>query len=256
MLILKNVKNRIGTLILNRPEKRNALDSEMIGGLLKGLEEMGNDQRVKVVVIKGQGSVFCSGADLSHLKEIKDNSYLDNLSDSRQLATLFQKIFQYPKVVIAQVEGSALAGGCGLALVCDFVFAVPDVKFGFPEVKIGFLPALVMVFAREKLGPGKTRNLLLAGNLFDTEAAKALGLVYQMVPKEDIETHVGQFATNLVQDNSDQSMADIKDMLVTIQGKNFYEALEYAAIKNAKARKTAHFEKGLSAFLSKEKMRW
>ncbi|MEX0883020.1 MAG: enoyl-CoA hydratase-related protein [Cyclobacteriaceae bacterium] len=256
MLIIKKVKNRIGTLILNRSEMRNALDSEMIGGLLSGLEEMEKDPGVKVVIIKGQGTVFCSGADLSHLKKIKDNSYPDNLSDSRQLASLFQKIFQFPKVVIAQVEGSAIAGGCGLALVCDFVFAVPEAKFGFPEVKIGFLPALVMVFAREKLGAGITRNILLAGNLFDTAAAKILGLVYEMVPKEKIETHVNQFATHLVQDNSEQSMTDIKEMLVTIQGKNFYEAIEFAAIKNAKARKTAHFEKGLAAFLSKEKMRW
>lgn len=243
-------------LTLNRPEKKNALNGEMIQALIQVLEESENDPAVKLVVIKGAGNVFCSGADLAELERMREQSFEENLSDSRLLGALFQKIYGYSKVVIAQVQGDAIAGGCGLALACDFVFAVPEARFGFPEVKIGFLPAMVMVIVREKLGGGVARKMLLQGELYPAAAAKALGMVDQLVAAEDLDDALSEFARGLLLNNSGQSMAATKKMLAELQGMGFEQGMEYAMHQNALARTTDDFRKGIAAFLSKEKIQW
>ncbi len=256
MVIVKEVIDRMACLTLNRPEKKNALNGEMIRALIQVLEEMENDPSVKLVVIKGAGNVFCSGADLAELEKMREQSFEENLSDSRLLGTLFQKIYGYPKVVIAQVQGDAIAGGCGLAMACDFVFAVPEARFGFPEVKIGFLPAMVMVIVREKLGAGLARKMLLQGELFPASAAKALGMVDQLVAAEDMDDALSEFARGLILNNSGQSMAATKRMLAELQGMGFEQGMEYSMHQNALARTTDDFRKGIAAFLSKEKIQW
>jgi methylglutaconyl-CoA hydratase len=256
MVIIKEVIDRMACLTLNRPEKKNALNGEMIQALIQVLEEMENDPSVKVVVIKGAGNVFCSGADLAQLEKMREQTFEENLSDSRLLGVLFQKIYGYPKVVMAQVQGDAIAGGCGLALACDYVFAVPEARFGFPEVRIGFLPAMVMVIVREKLGGGVARKMLLQGKLFPAAEAKALGMVDKLVEAEDLSTALSEFAKGLMRNNSGQSMAATKKMLADLQGMGFEEGMEHAMYQNALARTTDDFRKGIAAFLSKEKIQW
>jgi methylglutaconyl-CoA hydratase len=164
-MLLQEVKNRIGYLILNRLEKKNALNFDYIKAIKSALDEMAKNTEVKVLVIKSNSDVFCAGADLEYLISLKENSYEDNLKDTRHIAELFDMIYNFPKLTIAQVEGHAIAGGCGIATAADFCYATPEAKFGYSEVKIGFIPALVSVYLIKKIGETKARELLLTGKL-------------------------------------------------------------------------------------------
>jgi len=250
------VSNRIGTIILNRPEKRNALSHELVAELMEAFTKAESDDSVKVIVLKANGEAFCAGADLEYLQQLQKYSYEDNLKDSSQLKELFLKIYTHPKVVIAQVQGHALAGGCGLATVCDFVLAVPAAKFGYTEVKIGFIPALVTVFLLRKLGEGRAKELLLSGELFLAEQALQMGLINHIVAPEKLEHEVGELARKLVESNSAQSMKLTKQMIGHVQSIPLDQALQYAAEMNAHARGTEDCKKGIAAFLNKEKINW
>ena len=177
MLAEYAVSDRIAYITLNRPEKRNALNQELVNALRDAFEKAESDQAVKVIVLKANGDSFCAGADLGYLQQLQKFSYDENLADSKNLRDLFLQIYTSGKVVVAEVQGSAIAGGCGLATVCDFVFSAPEAKFGYTEVKIGFIPAIVMVFLLRKIGEGKSKELLLSGKLISAEDARNMGLV-------------------------------------------------------------------------------
>lgn len=255
-LVLYDVQERIGYLTLNRPEKKNALSSELVTALKDALTKCENDPGVKVVVLRANGDAFCAGADLGYLQQLQQFSLEENLADSNQLKALFLKIYQLKKVVIAQVQGPALAGGCGLATVCDFVFAAPEAKFGYTEVKIGFVPALVLVFLIRKIGEQRARYLLLSGELIHGNDAINFGLVNQLVPKDKLDNAVFEFAQKLVKNNAAQSMALTKEMIDQVQSMSLVEALAYAAKMNAEARASEDCKKGIAAFLNKEKLTW
>ncbi|WP_194777223.1 enoyl-CoA hydratase/isomerase family protein [Pararhodonellum marinum] len=250
------IKDRIGYVTLNWPEKRNALNPVLIEKLKSAFTKLKNNDEAKVLVLKAEGKVFCAGADLGYIQKLQDFSYEENLEDSQNLKELFHRIYSYPKVVIAQIQGHALAGGSGLATVCDFSFSVPEAKFGFTEVKIGFLPALVSVFLLRKVGEGITRTLLLEAEVFEAAKAKSYGLINEVVPAVDLEKTVYDFAQKLIKQNSGDSMAMTKKMLAMVQEKSLYDGLEYASIMNAKARSNPDCKKGIAAFLNKQEIQW
>lgn len=250
------ISNRIGYITLNRPDKRNALSFEVVKELKEAFAKMEKDDAVKVIVLKANGDVFCSGADLSYLQKLQDFSYEENLEDSNHLKELFTQIYTLHKVVIAQVQGHALAGGCGLATVCDFTFSVPEAKFGYTEVKIGFIPAIVMVFLLRKIGEARAKQLLLSGDPVKAEEAFRLGLITKVVSKESLEADVNTFAQTLVTNNSAHSMMLTRQMIAQVQSMPLEEALTYAASMNAQARASADCKKGVAAFLNKEKLTW
>ncbi|HRJ28128.1 MAG TPA: enoyl-CoA hydratase-related protein [Cyclobacteriaceae bacterium] len=251
-----SVQERIAIITLNRPEKRNALSHALIAALKEAFDKAEKDEQVKAIILRANGEAFCAGADLAYLQQLQNFSYDENLSDSNHLKELFVKIYQNPKVVIAQVQGHALAGGCGLATVCDWAFAVPDAKFGYTEVKIGFIPALVSVFVLRKIGEGAARELLLGGELISAERALAIGLINRVVPAENLEKEVWNFTTRLIATNSAASMALTKKLLADTAGKSVEDALNLAASLNAHARNTEDCKRGISAFLNKEKIIW
>lgn len=255
-LVLTEVKNRIGYLTLNRPEKRNALSPLLVQELSRAFSDMEKDEGVKVVVLKAEGKAFCAGADLEYLQQLQNFSFQENLEDSTRLKDLFLQIYEFPKVVIAQVQGHALAGGCGLVTVCDFAFAVPEALFGFTEVKIGFVPALVSVFLHEKIGAGKANRLLLSGETISAEAARDFGMVAEVQEGQMLTDHVASFAQNLVESNSVFSMRETKGLLRAQGRKQRLESLEMAAELNARARAHADCQAGIAAFLSKTKPTW
>jgi methylglutaconyl-CoA hydratase len=180
------IRKRVGYLTLNRVEKKNALNFEFIQRIKTALDELAIHPEVKLLVIKSKSDVFCAGADLEYLISLKNNSFENNVSDTRHIAELFDKIYNFPKLTIAQVEGHAIAGGCGIATACDFCYAIPDAKFGYSEVRIGFVPALVSVYLVKKIGESKARELLLTGKLVSGEEAYRLGIVNAIVTKEAI----------------------------------------------------------------------
>lgn len=251
-----DIKDRIGTITLNRPEKRNALSFELVGELKEAFTSMERDDDVKVVILNARGTAFCAGADLAYLQSLQGFSYEENLQDSTHLKELFLKIYTLNKVVVAQVQGNALAGGCGLASVCDFVFAVPESMFGYTEVKIGFIPAIVMVFLLRKIGQGNASQLLLSGDLIPASEAFRMGMVNKVVPKDQLEGTVVDFAKKLVVENSSQALTATKQMIAKVQSMPLEEALNFAAEMNAHARSSDDCKKGIQAFLSKQKLAW
>jgi len=250
------VENRIAYITLNRPEKRNAFNELLVDELKAVFSLAENDTHVKIVVLKANGDVFSAGADLGYLQGLQKNTYQENLDDSLSLKDLYQQIYTLKKVVIAQIEGHAIAGGCGLATVCDFTFSVPEAKFGYTEVKIGFVPAIVMVFLLRKIGELKTKQLLLTGELISAETAKEMGVINFVYPKESIAKEVYDFAQNLCVNTSGQSLETTKAMIAKVQEMTFTDGFNFAAEMNAKGRATEDCKKGISTFLNKEKLNW
>jgi methylglutaconyl-CoA hydratase len=255
-LVLYSTKERIGYITLNRPEKRNALSRELVSELKEAFTLAEKDVDVKVIVLKANGESFCAGADLAYLQELQNFSFEENIADSNHLKELFLQIYQLKKVVIAQVQGHALAGGCGLATICDFVFAVPEAKFGYTEVKIGFIPAMVLIFLIRKIGEQKAKQLLLSGELIQGEDTMRMGLTNYIVSKEQLENSVFDFAQKLIKNNSGQSMMMTKKMIGEVQSMSLSDALDYAAKMNAEARATDDCKNGITAFLEKRELRW
>lgn len=250
------IENQIGFITLSRPEKRNALSPELTEELGNAFAAFQNDPAVKLVVLNAEGKAFCAGADLDYIQQMQHFTYEENLEDSSRLKSLFSQIYEFPKVVIAQVQGHALAGGCGLVTVCDFAFAASGALFGYTEVKIGFIPALVSVFLSEQIGQAKTAVLLLSGELISSSKASELGLITEVVEQEFLEQRTLEFAQKLVSENSAFSMQETKRLLRSLAKIDRHRALDLAAEANAKARSHEDCVKGVSAFLSKTKPSW
>jgi methylglutaconyl-CoA hydratase len=256
VLVEYEVKDRVGYITLNRPDKRNALSAEMVAQLKAAVYKAESDPNCKVVVLAAQGEAFCAGADLAYIKGLQTNSYEENLADSRHLMELFTKIYKSSKVYISRIQGHALAGGCGLATVCDFAFAVPEAKFGYTEVRIGFIPAIVMVFLLRKIGEGKAKEILLTGEVFEADKALAFGLINAVLPFDQLNAYVHAFAIKLCAEASAESLTRTKRMIARVQDLTLDEALDYASEQNAEARDGADCKRGISAFLNKEKISW
>lgn len=255
-MITYEVSQRVARITLDRPEKRNALNPQLIQDLRQALTDAEADERVKVVVLAARGDSFCAGADLGHLQQLQQNTFEENKVDSQHLRLLFQQIIDLEKVVVAEVHGPALAGGCGLATVCDFVFAARTATFGYSEVKIGFVPALVMVFLIRKVGDQRARALLLGGQPVSAEEARVLGIVFRVTDPELLSAEVGLWVESMIQSNSAQAMARTKKMLRIVYDLPLNQALDYAVVQNAEARATRDCQQGIAAFLEKRKIMW
>ena len=235
-LVLQHRSGRVLTLTLNRPDKRNALSADLVGALKEALADAAEDDGVRVVVLTGAGKVFSAGADLAALEALQTASPLDNLADSQHLASLFEAIYRHPKPIIAKVNGHAIAGGCGLAAVCDFALVADRAKLGFTEVRIGFVPAIVSVFVLRKLGEAAARDLMLRGHLVSAEDAVAAGLVTRAVPADDLDAAVDALAEELATETSATAVALTKRLLADVPGMGLGEALDHAvAAQRARA---------------------
>ena len=248
-------ENRIGYITLNRPDKRNALNHKVVSELKEAFTLGTEDSEAKVLILRAEGDAFCAGADLAYLKHLQQNNFVENLEDSNHLKELFLQIYTMPKVVIAAIQGHAIAGGSGLASVCDYAFSVEKAKFGYTEVRIGFIPAIVMVFLIRKIGEQKAKDLLLSGRLISAKKAFKYGMINKVV-KTDLETEVVAFAQELINMNSAQSMAATKQMIANIQNLSLEDGLNLAAQQNAKARATDDCKKGIASFLEKKPINW
>ena len=245
---------RVATITLSRPEKRNAISFELIGDLLRALDEVAKSDAI-VLIVTGAGKAFCSGLDLDNLKALLGRSPEQNLQDSRTMVQLFRTVYEFPKVTIAAVNGAAIAGGTGLALLCDFTLAVPEAKFGYTEVRIGFVPAIVSTFLLRQVGEKQARDLLLTGRLFDAAEAARLGLVNEVVDAEKLMARARELAA-LLMENSPASLRLTKRLLSDHARAQLDAQIEAAVRENAAIRATADFGEGISSFLEKRKPAW
>lgn len=244
----------VRTMTLNRPERRNAMTAEMQLELIAALEEssVGN---CRVVLLKGAGDAFCSGLDLAELQAMQEKTAAAHRVDAERIARLFRTLYELPKPTIAAVHGAAIAGGAGLATICDFTLAAPTAKFGYTEARIGFVPALVSAFLVLQIGDKRARDLLLTARIFDAQEAYRLGLVNEIAAPEDLQERVQALAKVLVA-NSPEALAATK-RLMAAQAKAWLDhAIHEALAANARARETADFQEGVAAFLEKRKPQW
>ncbi len=250
------VDNRLAYITLCRPEKKNALSPEMIRTLTSLFRQAESLEHVRVVILHAQGDVFSAGADIQYLQQLQHYSYEENLADTLVLKDLLLAIHTNRKIVIAQVEGHAIAGGCGLVTACDFAFAVPQAQFGYTEVRIGFVPALVSVFLLRKVHGAIAQELLLTGKLITAQQALDYGLINAIQPADRIADEVRAFAQRLCEQTSGNSLMETKLLLHNLPGMNLEAALHLAATTNARVRGSNDFQKGISAFLEKKPISW
>jgi methylglutaconyl-CoA hydratase len=244
----------VATITLNRPDKRNAISFELIDDLLRGLDEVAQS-RAQVLIITGAGKAFCSGMDLDDLKALIGRSAEQNLKDSETMVRLFRSLYEFPKVTIAAVNGAAIAGGTGLALLCDFTLAVPEAKFGYTEVRIGFVPAIVSTFLLRQVGEKQARDLLLTGRIIGAEEAARIGLINEILAPENLMAKARELAAMLIE-NSPASLRATKRLLSDHARAELDAQIEAAVRENAAIRNTADFREGVSSFLEKRKPRW
>lgn len=240
----------IATVRLNRPEKRNALGPALLSEIHAAFSSLGARKDISVIILEGAGKAFCAGADLEYLEHMSGFSIQENHQDSLHLKTAFHAVYTCPKPVIAKVHGPAIAGGCGLATVCDFIIAGESAIFGYSEVKIGFIPAIVMVYLLRKIGDTKARRLLLSAENISANEAERIGLITQCVPDGELNNAVQTLAETLL-NNSSSSMALTKDMLANLHGMSLEAGLNYAASMNAFTRMTDDCKHGIQSFLNK-----
>lgn len=244
----------VRTITMNRPERRNAMTPEMQVELIAAMEEAAASS-CRVVVLRGAGDAFCSGLDLAALRSVSDKSAAEYRADAERIATLFRTLYELPRPTIAAVHGAAIAGGTGLATICDFTLAVPTARFGYTEARIGFVPAIVSAFLALQIGDKRARDLLLTARLFDAAEAHRLGLVNEVVSPDVLDERVRTLAQVLIA-NSPDALAATK-RLMAAQNKAWLDAaIRYAMEANARARETADFREGITAFLEKRKPDW
>jgi methylglutaconyl-CoA hydratase len=244
----------IATITLNRPDKRNAISFELIADLLRALEEVETSDAL-VLILTGAGKSFSSGMDLDNLKTLIGRSPEQNLEDSKTMVRLFRTLYEFPKVTIAAVNGAAIAGGTGLALLCDFTLAVPEAKFGYTEVRIGFVPAIVSTFLLRQVGEKQARDLLLTGRIIGAEEAARMGLVNEIVAPEQLMTRARELGA-LLMENSPASLRATKQLLNDHARAELDAQIDAAVRENAAVRTTADFREGIVSFLEKRKPVW
>jgi methylglutaconyl-CoA hydratase len=249
-VVLSTSEGSIKRITLNRPEKRNALNDELIAGIKEALRAADGDERTRAVVITGSGKDFCSGADLSALERISESSVSENMEDARSLMELFLLIREMKVPVIAAVHGRALAGGCGLASACDLVLASTSARFGYPEVKIGFVPAMVLAILRRNVSEKHAFELITRGAEISAEEAKQFGLINHVFTDENFEAEVSAYARGF-EKMSRSAVALTKALLYQIDGMAFGVALEAGVDVNVIARTTEDCQKGIARFLKK-----
>jgi len=250
--VLYTVEGAVAFVTLNRPEKRNALNDELVAGLKEALCDANAREEVRVVLVRGSGADFCSGADLSALRKISEGSVTDNLEDARSLMELFALVRRVRVPVVAAVRGRALAGGCGLATACDIVLAAASARFGYPEVKIGFVPAMVMAILRRNVGEKRAFELVTRGADISAAEAERVGLVNHVYEDAEFESRVESYVTDFGR-VSGSAVTLTKRLLYQMDGLTFDAALQAGADLNTIARMTEDCQAGVARFLSKAK---
>lgn len=246
--VTAKLDGRVLHLTLNRPEKRNAIDRAMVDQLLERLDDADLHPEAKVVVLRGAGADFCSGADLKELLGSRERSPEELVEEALKLGQVFLRIREIPKPFIAAVHGRVLAGGCGLALACDLVVARSDATFGYPEVSRGFVPAMVMALLSRAVGEKVAFDLAASSRLIGAELALQLGLVSRVVAPERFETEVAQLAESLAS-SSATAVALTKRLFYALESLDFSEAVKLGARVNALARSTPEFRASVEQFL-------
>ncbi len=240
---------------LNRPERRNAFDGEMITLLREAFEAAAAERETRVVILDAEGAVFCGGADLDHMRRQALEGFEENRADALLMAAMFAAIANCPRPVVAAVRGAALGGGCGLVAASDIALAAPDSVFGFTEVRLGLIPAVISPFVLRKVRPGDARRYFLTGEKFDAAEALRIGLVQGVGADADLEREVTGMAEALLA-GAPGAQAEIKDLLRALPGCPERETASLTAEWIARVRGGSEGREGMAAFLERRPPAW
>lgn len=246
-------REAVATVILARPDVRNAFDEVLIEDLTRAFTSIPAD--VRAIVLTGEGPIFCAGADVQWMKRSKDKSERENADDARAMAMMFRAIDECPKPVIAKVRGAALGGGSGLVACCDIVVAAEGTAFGFTEVRLGIVPANISTFVLPKIGARAARRYFLTGERFDAARAKEIGLVHEVVAEAALDTTVDGIVGEILKCGPN-AVATAKEIVREGLARPRDEAIEYTIRTIARVRVSPEGQEGLAAFLDKRKPRW
>jgi methylglutaconyl-CoA hydratase len=254
----------VARVVLSRPDRRNAFDDEVVGSLLDAFAALATDETVRVVVLEGEGPVFCAGADLEWMKSMAVATVEQNLASATRMAELFEAIHRAPQAVVALVRGAALGGGAGLVAAADLAVASEGTVLGFTEARLGILPSVISPYVLLRIGPGAARRWFVTGSRMDAREAHRIGLVHEVVPEAELDAAVRRLAFEVLQ-CAPGAVAGCKDLVdevwsgLAVAGTledGFGAIREYTAERIAEARVSAEGQEGLRAFLEKRKPRW
>ncbi len=254
-LLVRTDEGPVATVSLARPDARNAMNAALIEELTRCFEELAEDDGVRVVVLGGEGPVFCAGADIGYMRETAGYSYEENLEDARRLATMFRSIDELPKPVVAKVRGAAIGGGAGLVAAADVAVVAEGTRFAFSEVRLGIAPATIAPFVVRKIGLSRARALFLSGERFEASEAREIGLVHEVAPEGDLAQGTQDVVSGLLQGGPD-AQAAIKGLLRQVEATEPMEALGLMTGLIADLRTGEEGQEGLGAFLEKREPRW
>lgn len=248
--IIYSVEQAVARITLNRPEKRNALNDEVVTELKDAMRLSASDENVRVVLITGAGKDFCSGADLAALQKISEASVMENVNNARRMGELFIDMRRHPRPIIAAVRGRALAGGCGLATACDIVLAEESAQFGYPEVNIGFIPAMVMAILRRSVSEKRAFELITRGEVIGARAALDSGMINRVFADDEFEGRVEEYIAEMAK-KSASAVSLAKNLLYHMDSMAFDAAIEAGVQLNAITRMTPDCKRGVERFLKK-----
>lgn len=256
MVCTYEIHDRVATITLQRPDKKNALNFELAAAIRHFIERSEEDPNVRLIEITGAGDVFSAGADLQMLRELQTASYEENVTDSRHLMEMFKAFITSKKPILGIINGHAIAGGCGLATACDITLINEHAKVGYTETRIGFVPAIVSKLVVNKVGDTRARKLLLGGELFGAREAVEWGLFTECVSESTMDERRAHWRDQLTKNVSGTAVAQTKMLLRNIEDLSTLDAFERAVQVNAHARSTEDCKKGISAFLDRKRMEW
>lgn len=254
--VLKNTVNGITSIILNRPDKRNAMNAQVIRELMDALNEAAHDQQTRVVIISGNGEHFCAGADISSMEQLGKATYAENLADATQIATLMRQLYLFPCPTIVLAHGATMGGGLGLLAACDIAIGAKNAVFGFSEVKIGLAPSTISPYIVAAIGERMARYYFLTGERFGADIAHRIGLLHEVAELDALAT-VGLTVAEKLLQNSPNAMASVKRLILSLQQAPISDALSQETAEHlATLRASAEAQEGLRAFLEKRPPLW
>jgi methylglutaconyl-CoA hydratase len=245
----------VATVSLARPEARNALNAPLIAEITRCFEDLAEDERVRVVVLGGEGPSFCAGADIGYMRDTAGFSYEENLEDARRLGRMFRAVDELPKPVVARARGAAIGGGAGLVAAADLAVAEEGTRFAFSEVRLGIAPATIAPFVARKIGLSHARALFLTGERFEAGRARKLGLVHEVAEAGDLDARTEDVVSRLLQ-GGPAAQAAIKALLRQVEATEPMEALGLMTGLIAELRTGVEGQEGLGAFLEEREPRW
>jgi methylglutaconyl-CoA hydratase len=244
-------------LMLNRPQKRNAFNAEVIEELTDAFETISKNPECRLVLIRGAGPVFSAGADLEWMRAAADYSSSENEEDAFAMAEMLRRCFELPQVTIALAHGAAMAGACGLIAAADIAIARAGTVFCFSEVKLGIIPATISPYIINAIGPRWARALFVTAEKFDAEVAAKIGLIHHVVEDEAAMEALIEHYAGLVYEASPAAIADAKALVGDVTGAVIDASLGHMTAKRLAHRRVSHQGKeGLAAFLEKRKPNW